>query len=217
MNQFTWNLLYPGGERIENMVLWNGVPGNILASPGTYYARIRLGTDSVDKEFTLLADPNFRISESDYRQQFDFLVSVRDKFNEVQRTVRDIRAIRAQISDFTGRQDRNAVKEIKPLVDSINKKLTAIEEALYQTKAKSSQDVLNYPIKLNDKLAGVFNAANSGNMPPSQQVKDVFTELALKVDAELGKFQALQVQEIGSLNALIRQKELPVIGIKKEK
>ena len=42
------------------------------------------------------------------------------------------------------------------MADSINKQLTAIEEKLHQTKAKSGQDVLNYPIRLNDKLGGRF-------------------------------------------------------------
>jgi hypothetical protein len=36
--------------------------------------------------------------------------------------------------------------------------MTAIEETLYQTKAKSVQDVY-FPIKLNDKLGGVFDVA----------------------------------------------------------
>jgi hypothetical protein len=213
-NQFTWNMQYPGGERVDNMVLWNGVPGNILASPGKYFARVRVGSDSVEKGMIVRADPNYSMPDAQYREQFDFLVKVRDKFNEVQKAVKDIRALRAQINDFMGRQDKAAAKELKPSADSIQKKLTAIEEALHQTKAKSSQDVLNYPIRINDKLSGLFDAANSGQNPPSQQVKDVYTELARQADAELSRLRMLQQNEIAKFNQLIREKTLPTIGLK---
>jgi photosystem II stability/assembly factor-like uncharacterized protein len=214
LNQFVWNMQYPGGERVDNMILWNGVPGSILAPPGKYYARLKMGMDSVEKEMKLMADPNFLISEADYKAQFDFLVMVRDKFNEVQKTVKDIRLIRAQVNDFLGRQDKAVAKDLKPAADSIHKKLMAIEENLHQTKAKSFQDVLNYPIRLNDKLSAVFDAANSGNMPPPKQVRDVYAELSRQVDAHLKTFKDLQTGEIAAFNRLIREKALPVIGVK---
>ena len=136
-----------------------------------------------------------------------------NKFSEVQTTIKDIRALRTQINDFTGRQQKDAVKDIKVVSDTILKQLTAIEEALYQTKAKSSQDVLNYPIRLNDKLAGVFNAARTGNTAPPKQVKDVYADLVAQVDKELAKFQKIKAEDLPKLNALIREKQLPVIGL----
>jgi len=111
-------------------------------------------------------------------------------------------------------QGKDAPKEITTLADSINKRLTAIEETLYQTKAKSIQDVLNYPIKLNDKLAGVFEAANSGNTAPSKQVRDVYADLAAQVDGQLKKLADIKQKDIPALNELIRQKAVPVIGVK---
>ncbi len=216
MNQFAWDLQYPGGDRIDNMILWNGVPGSIVAPPGTYYARIKYGADSIEKKITLLPDPNYKISGEQYKQQFDFLIQVRDKFNEIQKAIKDIRALRTQINDFVGRQDKEITKTIKPVADSINKKLTAIEETLYQTKSKSSQDVLNFPIRLNDKLSGLFDAANSGNMPPAQQVRDVYTDLAAQTDAALARFKKVKEEDVRSFNQLIREKALPTIGLKEE-
>ena len=100
------------------------------------------------------------------------------------------------------------------MADSINKQMTSIEETLYQTKAKSGQDVLNYPIRLNDKLAGVFDVANSGNFPPSRQVQDVYNDLASQIDVQLAKLKVIKEKDIPSFNELIRQKSLPVIGVK---
>ena len=105
-------------------------------------------------------------------------------------------------------------KEVKQMADTINKELTAIEETLYQTKAKSGQDVLNYPIKLNDKLAGLFDVASSGNFAPSKQAKEVYADLAAQIDIQIAKLNSIKQKEIPALNELIREKALPVIGVK---
>ncbi|HVK96359.1 MAG TPA: hypothetical protein VM368_01015, partial [Flavisolibacter sp.] len=103
---------------------------------------------------------------------------------------------------------------VKNLADSINKKMTVIEETLYQTKAKSGQDVLNYPIRLNDKLAGLFDVANSGNFAPSKQVREVYADLSRQIDDQLAHLARIKEQDIKSFNELIRQKALPIIAIK---
>ncbi len=216
MNQFVWNLQYPASERIEGMILWNGLPGGIVAPPGEYHYSLKVGMDSAEGRFTIKADPNYKITQSEYEEQFSFLVKVKDQFDEVQQAIKDIRALRTQMNDFTGRQQKDSVKEIKTMVDSINKQLTGIEEKLYQTKAKSGQDVLNYPIRLNDKLSGLFDAANSGNMAPSKQVKEVFADLSAQCREQLNKLKTIKETDIGKLNQLIREKAVPVIGLKSE-
>ncbi len=214
MNVFVWDLRYPEAERIEGMILWNGVPAGIIAPPGNYFARFKNGKDSAEVPFTVKADPNYKITQQDYEQQYTFLQTVIDKFNETQKAIKDIRTLRTQINSFITLQGKDVPKEIKTMADSINKSLTSIEETLYQTKAKSGQDVLNYPIKLNDKLSGVFDAANSGNFAPSKQSREVYTELAAQIDKELNKFKLIKEKSIPAFNEAIRQKTLPVIGIK---
>lgn len=214
MNQFLWNLLYPESERIEGMILWNGVPGGIVAPPGKYYARFKVEKDSVEVPFTIKADPNYRITQEEYDQQFTFLKMVQDKFNETQKAIKDIRGLRTQINAFISLQGKDVPKDVKAMADSINKQLTAVEETLYQTKAKSGQDVLNYPIRLNDKLSGIFDVANSGNFAPSQQAKQVYNEIAAQIDEQLNKLKTIKDKDISAFNDLIRQKALPVIGVK---
>ena len=214
MNQFVWNLLYPASERIEGMILWNGVPGGIVAAPGNYSARFKVGQDSVEVPFMIKADPNYKITQAEYEQQFIFLKTVQDKFNETQKAIKDIRVLRTQINSFISLQGKDVPKDVKTMADSINKQLTAIEETLYQTKAKSGQDVLNYPIRLNDKLSGVFDVANSGNFAPSRQSKEVYADIATQIDVELNKLKVIKAKDLVAFNELIRQKSLPVIGIK---
>jgi len=216
MNRFVWNLQYPEAERVEGMILWNGVPGSILAPPGEYLFKLKVGNETAEGNLLLKADPNYKITQAEYEEQFNFLQTVMGKFNEVQKAIKDIRALRSQISDFTGRQEKDSIKEVKAMADSIIKQLTAVEETFYQTKAKSSQDVLNYPIRLNDKLSGLFDAANSGNMAPPKQAKDVYAELSKQCDEQLTKYKKIKEEEVAKLNQLIRDKAVPVIGLKKE-
>ncbi len=216
MNRFAWNMQYPGADRAEGMILWNGTPGAIVTAPGRHYARIRVENDSTELGFEIKADPNYPVSQADYDAQLSFLLTIRDKFNEVQKAIKNIRAIRTQINDYTARWDTTAPRELKQMADSISRQLTAIEETLYQTKAKSGQDVLNYPIRLNDKLSGVFDVANSGNMAPSRQAKEVYADLAAQADVQLKKLETIMTGILPRFNRLIREKELPVIGIKNE-
>lgn len=214
VNQLVWDLQYPGADKAEGMILWNGAPGTILAAPGKHYAKVKVGSDSAEVSFDIVPDPVYNMSQADYEAQRDFLLQVKDKFNEVQKSIKDIRAVRAQISELTSRWGKETPKEFKEQADAINKQLTAIEETLYQTKSKSGQDPLNFPIRLNDKLSGLFDVASSGNMPPSKQAKEVYADLAGQCDAELTKLKKIMKEELPKLNQLIREKQLPVIGLR---
>jgi hypothetical protein len=216
MNQFVWNMQYPEAEKIEGMILWTGVPNAITAPPGNYFARFKSGKDSVEVPLIIKADPNYKISQLDYDAQFAFLQEVQNKFNEVQKAIKNIRTVRTQINDLTTRWGKDIPKDVKQMADTINKQMTAVEETLYQTKAKSGQDVLNYPIRLNDKLGGIFDVASSGNMAPSKQVKESYADIAAQCDAALNKLKNVLDHDVPALNELIRKETLPVIGIKKD-
>lgn len=216
MNQFVWNMLYPEADRIDGMILWTGVPGTTTAPPGQYYYKMKVGRDSTEGSFVIKADPNYKITQEDYEAQFNFLQEVTKKFNEVQKAIKDIRSIRSQINDFIAKQGKDCPKDVKQMADSINKQLSAIEEVLYQTKSKSGQDPLNFPIRLNDKLGGVFDAASSGNTAPSKQVREVYADLARQCDEQINKLKKIMEDDLVKFNQLIREKSLPLIGVKKQ-
>jgi len=215
MNQFVWDMNYPPGEKTDGMILWNGGIGSAKAAPGKYQAKFVLGKDSAWVPFVIKPNPNYAITEADYDAQTAFLLQVRDKFNEVQVSIKNIRTIRGQINDLTSRLEGDNAKEIKKMADSIQKQLTTIEEALYQTKSKSGQDVLNFPIRLNDKLAGLYGVAASGQNAPSKQAQEAFAELAGQADVQMNHLKKVLSADISNLNKLINEKQVPVIGIKK--
>jgi len=216
MNQFVWDMNHPEAERVEGLILWNGFVRGPKAAPGDYTARFRSGTDSADVKFTILGDPNYATTNADYEEQVNFLLAVRDKFSATMKAMKQIRDIRQQLTDISGRVGKAIPRELKEKMDTIHKQLTAVEEALHQTKAKSGQDVLNFPIRLDDKIAGVYNAASAGNTAPSKQAKEAFADLAAQTDVQLDKLKYVVDEELKKLNQLIHEVKLPVVSPKRE-
>ena len=216
INQFVWNMYYPPAEKIEGLILWHGSVSGPKAAPGQYFYKIKTGTDSLETSFQIKANPVYNISQADYEAQFNFQIIVRDKFSDIMKAIRNIRDIRKQLNDFVDKQGKDCPKEIKQQADTINKQMTLIEDALHQTKAKSGQDVLNFPIRLDDKIAGLYNFAASGNAAPARQVQDAFADLSGQANTHLDKLKKITEDDLVKFNQLIREKALPVIGVKRD-
>ncbi len=214
MNQFVWDMMYPAAEKLDGLILWNGNVDGPKVAPGKYTAKIKYEKDSVNFSFVIKGDPNYAMTEKDYDDQVGMLLKIRDKFSEVQLAIKNIRAVRTQINDFTSRINLKSNAEIKKAADSITKQITTIEEALYQTKSKSGQDVLNFPIRLNDKISGLYGVASSGYNPPSKQVIETFAELSAQADKQLNMLKKVMNEDLLAFNKLIHEKQVPVIGIK---
>ena len=213
-NQFVWDLQYPEADKIDELILWNGTPAGVTAIPGNYTAVVRVDKDSVEVPFTVLADPNYKCSQEDYEAQLSFLLKVHGKFNEIIKGIKDIRSAKSQMNDFVQKQGSTCPADVKQLADSLSKSLSAIEDKLHQTKAKSGQDVLNFPIRLDDKIGGVFDMANSGNMAPAKQSIEVFNELSSQANIELEKIKVILNEGVSSFNKLISAKGLPTVVVK---
>jgi hypothetical protein len=76
--------------------------------------------------------------------------------------------------------------------------------------------VLNFPIRINDKLAGLYGVAASGQNAPSKQAREAFADLAGQADVQIDKLKKVITTDVASLNKMINEKQLPVIGIKKQ-
>jgi photosystem II stability/assembly factor-like uncharacterized protein len=216
MNQLVWDMNYAPAEKIDGQILWHGVVGGPKAAPGNYNYKVRADKDSAEGSFTIKANPTYKLTQQDYEDQFNFLLSVRDKFSDIQKAIKNIQEVRKQINDFTTRAGKDLPKDIKQQADTINKQLTSVEEALHQTKAKSGQDVLNYPIRLDDKISGLYDFAVSGTAAPARQVKDAFAELGAQADEQLNKLKKIMSTDLPALNKMIREKEVDLIGVKKD-
>jgi photosystem II stability/assembly factor-like uncharacterized protein len=209
MNRFVWDIRYPEAESFPGMVLWGGLPAP-LAVPGKYQARLRLGDQSQTVTFEIKADPRSSATPEDFQEQFRFLIAARDKLTATHRGIKEIRDIRDQLTALG--------KRLKPLKDvadvrsaslAVEKKLTAIEEALHQTKARSVQDVLNYPIRLNNRLVSLAVTVSAGDYRPTDQAMEVAAELTKQIDGELAKLRQVLDEDVSRFNELLAKKKVP--------
>ena len=143
-------------------------------------------------------------------------MDIHNATNDVNATINDIRRIRSQIDATLARAKGHAgLDEIKQPAADIKKALTDIEETLIQTRSKSSQDPLNFPVKLNDKIAALAGNVD-GDYGPTQQSRDVFEHLMTQVAAQLDAFKQIVANDVPAFNDLVHTQKIPAIIVENE-
>ena len=211
-NRYAWNLRYPEAKKFEGLILWGGGTDGPRVPPGTYSARLTVGDEAMTVPALLKQDPRTSATQADLQAQFEFLLAANRKLSDIHEQIERIREVREQLKGIRtriGKDEKN--KAIVDAAKTLDKKMTAIEEALYQTKNKSSQDPLNYPIRLNDKLASVADSAATGDFAPTAQQRAVYAQLVEQIDAQLAQLRALWETDLPALNAMVKQSEVPAI------
>ena len=209
MNRFVWNMRYPDAESFDGVIMWAGGVGGPRALPGTYKAKLTINGKAMETNFDLLKDPRTTGTAADIKEQFDFLIMVRDKLTETHRAIKKIRSAREQINRATESMKGKAdMKEVTDLAKTILDDMKKVEEALYQTKNKSGQDPLNYPVRLNNKLAAVGSEANASDFKPNEQTKAVYKEISGKIDEQLALLNKVFNEQLPKLNDLIKAKQV---------
>ena len=188
-----------------------------VTTPGKYIARLTVGKKIVDVPFEILRDPRSSATTADLQAQLGFLLRLRDKLSETHLAIRRIRGVREQVNNLSARikkAAKNSKDKYKPVTDAANqllRKVTAIEEKLYQTKNQSPQDPLNYPIRLNNKLSALAGVVATGDFRPTAQAEEVYAELTAQIDRELKSLDTILKKDLQSLNDLVHQHKVPAV------
>ncbi len=213
-NLFIWDMRYPNAEGFDGLIMWSASLTGPKALPGQYKAKLTVNGKIQERDFEILKDPRTSGTLNDIKEQFDFLIAVRDKLSETNLAIKKIRTTREQINRVTepmkGKED---MKEVNDLAKIILDDMKKIEETLYQTKNKSGQDPLNYPIRLNNKLGALAGEAGSGDYKPTSQVKAVHQEITGKIDEQLQLLNKVFTDKIPKFNELIKQKQINPVTI----
>ena len=216
MNRFDWDLRCEKADDFEGLLMWWGTLRGPVVPPGIYSAELTADDDTLTANFEIQLDPRSEGTVADRLAQFEFLKSVRDKVDETHDAIRHMRAMRSQISGLLKRLEKEDHPSLFGKAEALDSSMVAIEEVLYQTKLKSNQDMLNYPIKLNNKLAHVGSLASMGIYKPTDQMEGVKADLAAKIDVQLSAWYWLRDEQIPAFNVLIRESEIDFIGVPKD-
>jgi hypothetical protein len=212
LNRFVWDLRYEGATKVPKAPLWGGDTDGPKALPGTYQVRLTVLGQSYTAPLEIKADPRLKISQQDLAQQFDLLVKIRDKVTETDDAIIQIRDLRGQIHTMNTRLKNDPrAQVIADAGKALDTKMTVVEEALIQTKAKSGQDVLNFPVRLNNDLVALGGVVGSADSAPTKQSYEVFDMLSKEVDEQLAKWHAILLTEVAAYNNLVKQQQVPAL------
>jgi len=104
-------------------------------------------------------------------------------------------------------------KKLVEMAGKLENTLTDIEENLMQTRSHANEDPLNYPIKLNNKLASLAATIRSSYNRPTQQDYQVFKELSAKVDEQLNRLKPLLHAGLDDFNEAFKNRGVPAVTI----
>src|SRR5579875_2431109 len=217
LNRFVWDLRYPDATNFPGMILWAGSVRGPAAVPGEYQVRLTVDGKSQTQPFEIRKDPRVQTTPEDYAAQLELELQVRNKLSQTNQAVIEIREVRKQIDELTARVSAADAAKSKAIVDrakSLSDELSTIEETLYQTKNRASEDPLNYPVRLNNKLAALLSAIGEADTRPSESQQQVYEDLATDVNAQVNKLKQLVDSAIPELNKLVRQQDIPAISVR---
>lgn len=216
LNTFVWNYRLPNATTVPGLIMWGGSLAGPRVVPGSYQVRLSVDGKAVSTEtFAVKADPRLTTTTEDFAKQFDLMSRINKKVSETHAAILEIRDIRGQLENLSRRLKSPEQKDLIEKAKDIAKKLTDIEEALMQTKIKSGQDALNFPIRLNNKMAALGSSVDGSDDAPTAQAYDVFNDLNARIDVQLGALAKLKTDDIAAFNKQFVEKGLPVIIIGK--
>ena len=216
MNVFSWNMRYPDAAEVPGAVMWAGNIRGPMAPPGKYQARLTMGETTLTAPFEIKPHPNMTTTDVQYQEQFETLMAIRDTLDATHKGVNAIRSVRKQVEAAIEHSSKSdGAKEIAEAGKALNEKLKPIEEKLIQTRSKSSQDPLNYPIMLNNKIAAIAGAVDE-DFPVTPQVRAVLEEMKSEIDGPLTALQTILESDVPAFNELVRSKQVPAVIVDKK-
>lgn len=185
LNEFEWDMRYSAATSFEGMIMWSARPQfGPLAPPGMYQIKLTANGKTLTQPFEIKLDPRLKgITVADVQEQFKLALALRDKTSQANNAVIKIRDIKDKLKK-AGIDDKKLLNE-----------LSAVEENLYQVKNQSSQDPLNFPIKLNNRLASLWRSVETGDAKPTAGAYEVSKLLTAELEKYLADLEKLMQDE----------------------
>jgi photosystem II stability/assembly factor-like uncharacterized protein len=206
MNRFTWDMRYAGAREFPGLIMWAGSARGPLAPPGKYSARLTTSGVTKTEAFAITRNDAVKtITDADLLEQFKLAKQINDRVNAANEAVLRIRNVKDQVNARVTKTNDGA---IKAAADPLVEKLTSIEGEIYQYRNRSNQDPLNYPIRLNNKLAALQGLVETGDFKPTDQSYAVFKDLSARLDKQFGELDTVFSIDLANFNKLLQRKKL---------
>ncbi|HEV2491873.1 MAG TPA: glycosyl hydrolase [Terriglobia bacterium] len=216
LNRFVWDLRYDPPREVPGMmaVFSDYKPRGPLASPGKYEVRLTVVGKSQTAPLEIKLDPRVSVSEADLAKQLELGLKIRDAVNQAHDTINQMEDVRKQLLSLR----HNLAAEPKDQVlittaESLDKKMTAVEDNLIQRKIKASEDSCNYPVKLHYKLVAVGQVVDSADAAPTAASYEEFETLSRQLESELAQWHGVVTDDLAALNDLARKQNVAAVMV----
>jgi hypothetical protein len=194
---------YPAAATFPGMILWGASTNGPTAPPGTYQVRMTADGVTQTKPLVIMRNPLFTdVSEADLQEQFALSMEIRDKVSEANNAVIQIRAIKRDVAD---RLTKSPDARLKETGDRLTRNLGAIEEEIYQVRNQSGQDPLNFPIKINNRLASLLGIVSAGDGKPIANAVPIFNDLKAELKVQTDRLQRAIATDLAAFNTEARR------------
>jgi photosystem II stability/assembly factor-like uncharacterized protein len=209
LNRINWDMRSKGIASFPGMILWGAGTNGPVVPPGRYTARLTADGKALTTPVVVTRNPRIPdVSDADMRAQYAFSKRVRDKANEANESVIGIRRVKAQLAD---RYKKSNDATLKSTGDVLKTNVSAVEENLYQVRNQSGQDPLNFPIKVNNRLANLMSMAERGDGPPTNNMPEIFGILTTELKGYTDQLAKVYKTDLVAVNKeLVRLKLVPL-------
>ncbi|MGZ4822898.1 MAG: hypothetical protein ACXVZM_14940, partial [Terriglobales bacterium] len=212
MNRYSWDARYEAPANVAGLAQWGGRPRGPLALPGTYTARLTVGGKPYSVPLAVKPDPRNKATAADLAKQSELAANIARRIADANGAVNQMRELRTQLAELKDRYEKDPrAKDVLASTDALDKKVAPVEEAIAQTKSRASEDPLNFPIRINNKLLLLQQTVESADAAPTEQSYAVFDELNKQLDVALQRWQQIVDSDIPALNALMQKSNLPAV------
>ncbi|MFO8172672.1 MAG: WD40/YVTN/BNR-like repeat-containing protein [Gemmatimonadota bacterium] len=209
-NRVQWNLRLPGYTDFQDRIFWAAGNYGPTVVPGSYTVALTVdGQEVGSREFQVLMDPRIQgVTVEDLQARFDLALAIRDRTSEANEAVILIRDIKSQIDE---RLEEGDARDLERAGERLKEALSTVEGEIYQVRNRSNQDPLNFPIKLNNKLAALMGVVESAESRPTDQSHEVFAYLSDLLRDELARLDEILRDEMVSFNAMLEDRGMDPI------
>jgi photosystem II stability/assembly factor-like uncharacterized protein len=210
LHTVNWNLQYPGATRFDGMVLWGATTSGPTAVPGDYTVRLTVDGGMQTQPLVVKKHPLYTdVTQADLQAQFDLSIRIRDKVSEANGAVIAIRRIKADVAD---RLEENDDSGLRRAAERLTGNLSAVEEEIYQVRNQSGQDPLNFPIKLNNRLASLLRVVGRGDGRPIANAEPIFNDLVAELKVQTDRLDRVIATDLAAFNTEARRLGLEAVS-----
>jgi len=179
------------------------------APPGRYTVRLTADGETVTAPLMVEGNPWIpEVTDADMRAQYEFSRMVRDRVNDANEAVIAIRHVKAQLEN---RYEKSDDDRLHSAGDELDKNASAVEADIYQVKNQSGQDPLNFPIRVNNRLANLMAMAERGDGRPNNNMPEIFRIMSNRLEGYLDHLQEIWSSDLADVNRELERLNLPTI------